>query len=373
MTTYFVTGATGALGSALVPMLLETPGAHVRLLIRAADERSLAERLQKLFVFWRLGQAEDDYRSRVVALRGDASEPRFGLSNIQYEELCRDVTHIVHAAGAVKLNLPIDQARRSAVSSAVEAIGLAKKCRTHGQLEKVEIVSTVGVGGRLGVVPEDWITTPRGFHNTYEQAKAEAEEIARREIDAGLPITVHRPSMVVGDSRFGRIIHFQVFYHLCEFLSGARTAGLSPPLGDAALDIIPVDYVARVMAWSSMRTDTVGRILHECSGLDASVPLTTLRDRVRQTFAASGRRVPPLIQLSGRTFNGLLQLVRPLVGERNRRALNTLPIFLEYLASPVAFENARTCATLQAANRPAVPKVLDYLDTVLDAYIRREQ
>ena len=48
-----------------------------------------------------------------------------------------------------------------------------------------------------------------------EAAKAEAERAVWSE-GAGLPITVHRPSMVVGEAQNGRVIHFQVFYHLCE-------------------------------------------------------------------------------------------------------------------------------------------------------------
>ena len=55
-------------------------------------------------------------------------------------------------------------------------------------------------------------------------------------MQAGLPATIHRPSMVVGDSQTGKVIHFQVFYHLCEFLSGRRTLGIVPDTGDAALD-----------------------------------------------------------------------------------------------------------------------------------------
>ena len=55
---------------------------------------------------------------------------------------------------------------------------------------------------------------------------------------------------VVGDTINGRIIHFQVFYHLCEFLSGRRTLGLAPGFGGARLDIVPADYVAQVIALS---------------------------------------------------------------------------------------------------------------------------
>lgn len=76
----------------------------------------------------------------------------------------------------------------------------------------MEAVSTVGVGGRYyGALPEQWLNTPRNFHNTYEQSKAEAEIILKTEVDQGMPITVHRPSMIVGDSQTGRILNFQIF------------------------------------------------------------------------------------------------------------------------------------------------------------------
>jgi nucleoside-diphosphate-sugar epimerase len=88
----------------------------------------------------------------------------------------------------------------AAVGAAHHVVELARAC---SRLEKVEFVSTVGVGGHRAVVPETWLTEPRAFHNTYEQAKAEAEaeESIRGEVERGLPLTVHRPSMVVGAGR----------------------------------------------------------------------------------------------------------------------------------------------------------------------------
>ena len=189
------------------------------------------------------------YKRQVKALRGDVTLPRLGLDEADYQALCAECTHIVHSAGNVRMNLPIEQARHSSVDSAQNIIALA---HDSPRLEKVEFVSTVGVGGRThGAVPEEWILTPRGFHNTYEQAKAEAEDVIRAELEHGMALTVHRPSMVVGDTISGRIIHFQVFYHLCEFLSGRRTLGLAPGFGVARLDIVPADYVAKIIAWSS--------------------------------------------------------------------------------------------------------------------------
>ena len=293
MKNYFVTGATGAIGSALIPLLLADPETRVQLLLRAKSPQELAERREELCRFWGIAAEDAPARERIQAWRGDVTLPRFGLEDATYSALAAECTHIVHSAGNVRMNLPIEQARHSSVDSAVNILELANACR---KLQKIEFVSTVGVGGRTrGAVPEEWLSGPREFHNTYEQAKAEAEERLRPAVEGGLPLTVHRPSMVVGNATDGRIIHFQIFYHLCEFLAGGRTFGLTPDFGRARLDIVPADYVAGVIAWSSQTNVSSGRILHSCSGPEFALLLAPLQEEVRRSFAAGGRRLPTLI------------------------------------------------------------------------------
>jgi len=366
MKTYFITGATGAIGSALVPILLEDADTCVRLLLRANSSDELVQRLETLFAFWQIGVNDLEKRARVRAFRGDTTVARFGLDDSVYSALCAECTHIVHSAGNVRMNLPIERARLSSIGSAEQIIALANACP---RLEKVEFVSTVGVAGRTdGAVPEAWIRTPRQFHNTYEQAKAEAEDVIRAEFERGLPLSVHRPSMVVGDTASGRIIHFQVFYHLCEFLSGRRTLGLSPDFGAAKLDIVPADYVARLIAWSSTTPASLGRILHSCSGPDLALPLKPLRDSVRRIFRAGGRRLPPIVTLPPRAFRSLLTGVGVFMPADARRAIKTLPIFLDYLATDQSFANQQTQALLSSAGL-GVPKPASYLDKVLNNYL----
>ena len=72
-------------------------------------------------------------------------------------------------------------------------------------------------------------------------------------------------------------MHFQVFYHLCEFLSGVRTFGIMPTLGQTRLDTVPVDWVADVIAWSSSQAGTAGEILHLCSGPARAIGLVDLQ------------------------------------------------------------------------------------------------
>jgi thioester reductase-like protein len=311
-----------------------------------------------------------DARRRVHPVRGDATEPRFALPPAAYATLEAHITHVVHAAGAVRMNLPLAQARRSAIDSAERVLELARSLHRRGRLRKVDLVSTVGVGGRMSTVPEDWIDTPRAFHNTYEQAKAEAEDLARTAVREGLPVTVHRPSMVVGDSRSGRIVHYQVFYHLCEFLAGRRTRGLFPPLGGQTLDIVPSDYVARVIAASSRRIDWIGQVVHECVGRENALPLVELRRIVRERLAQRGEQLPPTVTLPAWAFTRALQLASTFLDERSRRAVSTLPVFLDYLVSDQAFENARTRQLLaQGGETLALPRWQDYLPRVLDAYL----
>lgn len=367
--TYFVTGATGAVGSALVPLLLADPVVQVKLLIRAQSSAELSARLGTLFHFWGVDAEDEAFRGRVIGLRGDVTVTRFGLTEAEYRELVDSCTHIVHAAGNVRMNLPIEVARHSAVDSAKHIVALARACLARGFLEKVEFVSTVGVGGRLTYVPEDWLTEPRIFHNTYEQAKAEAEEYLREQMEQHqLPVTVHRPSMVVGDAHTGKIIHFQIFYYLCEFLSGRQTFGLMPVLNNARLDTIPVDYVTNAIRWSSCQPATAGKIFHLCSGPDQAMELPWLIQALRGILIAHGEQLPRLRLVPLWLFESALPLVKRFTAKKARKALNNLSLFLDYASDRQQFANERTTLLLSSAGM-VVPLPGSYLANLLTAYL----
>ncbi|MCK0505560.1 SDR family oxidoreductase [Aromatoleum anaerobium] len=369
MNTYFVTGASGAVGSALVPLLYADTRTRVRILLRAKSEQHLTERMEELCRFWKLAP-DAEPRTRLTALRGDASQPRFGLSDREYATLCTDTTHIIHCAASVRMNDTLDHARRSAVGSAQEILSLARTLARSGTLRKVDFVSTVGIAGkRPGALPERWIAEPRAFHNTYEQSKAEAEVLVRAAIEEEhLPITVHRPSMVIGDSRDGRIIHFQIFYFICEFLSGRRTYGVLPDLGEVRLDIIPVDAVAGAIARASLDPDTVGRIYHLCSGPNHSIRLKTLRQLVRDAFARHGISVPFGVLLPHALFSLLQRTAARFAPADRRRTISTLPIYLDYLGDQQGFDN-REYLTWLSGTGARLPQWEDYLSRVIERFL----
>ena len=58
----------------------------------------------------------------------------------------------------------------------------------------------------------------------------------------------------------------QLFYFICDILSGRRTFGIYPDISRGTSDIVPNDYVARVLVAASHDMDTNGEILHLCPG-----------------------------------------------------------------------------------------------------------
>ncbi|MCM8567010.1 SDR family oxidoreductase [Thauera linaloolentis] len=351
-------------------MLLAKPGSIVRMLLRADSAEHLAERFESLCAFWRLAP-DDPARARLIPLRGDAALPGFGLAAEAYETLLADTTHVIHCAASVRMNDPLDAARRSAVGSALAILDLARRLAENGVLEKVEFVSTVGIAGkRQGILPERWIDESRSFHNTYEQSKAEAEALVRKAIeDEHLPITVHRPSMVIGDSRDGRIIHYQIFYYICEILSGSKTFGLYPDLGDVRLDIIPVDQVAAAIVAASGEPATAGRIFHLCSGPGTAPRLDELKTILREIFSKHGRKTPRSITLPASWFSALPRIAGWLLPSR-RRALSTLPIYMDYLADQQGFGNDAYLDWLSQRGE-ALPSPSAYLPVVVGRYLTR--
>jgi thioester reductase-like protein len=365
----FLTGATGTIGSAMVPRLLADPSTSITLLLRAPDDGAMQVRMRAMLQHWGHGTGMD-VAARLQAVRGDIAQPGFGMPTEQQDQVAMETTHIIHCAASVKLNMPIDVARASAVLPTRTVLGLARRGQQAGVLQKVDLVSTVGVWGRTpGLMPERSLPEVRSFHNTYEEAKAEAEQVVWTE-GQGLPITVHRPSMVVGDSITGRVMHFQVFYHLCEFLSGTRTFGVMPGLGQTRLDTVPVNWVADAIAWSSRQADTAGQIFHLCAGPESAVSLLQLQQTVRDAWQAAGRRVPPLRTVDRRWLERLVPVIGMLAGARNRRALRGLGPVLAYLAEDQGFDNCQTAATLAAAQLP-VPSPHSYLHAVLAHYLQQ--
>ncbi len=364
MRHYLLTGASGVVGSAVLK-LLAARGEKATLLIRADSDGHLRRRFQDLLSFCEISGGETN---KFTALRADLLAPDFNLGNLVYDKLSRECTHVLHCAGNVNMRLPRHVAEEQTLSMTNNMLALTTG--SSGVRKKMEFVSTVGVAGCTeGIIREEWIEHERRFHNSYEAAKARAETLVRGQIEDGARVTVHRPSMVVGDSRSGKNISFQVFYFLCEFITGMRTFGVTPRAPGMRLDVIPSDYVAEVIYWSSRREDHPPRILHACSGPEHSIDLDLLAGKAAEIFRQNGLAPPKRRVIPPALFKGLLRMAKPFASARTRRSLDTLPLFLSYLDERQYFANHKTRKLLEDSG-PPLPEIDAFLPPVLKYYIK---
>ena len=117
------------------------------------------------------------------------------------------------------------------------------------------------------------------------------------------------------------------------------------------------------------KSETAGKVLHLCSGPRNSVPLPELRREVRERFRAAGRWLPPTVDLPPKVFLGAMKALALVAGAKARRAIGTLPVFLDYLATDQAFANDITMTQLAGAGL-ALPRPADYLPVVIDSYLK---
>ena len=236
-----LTGATGFLGMEVLVRLLERSDHEIVVLVRARDREAAAERLRGVLAM--LYDEPPATDGRICALPADISREDLAMSAGDRQLLLGRASSIIHCAASIAFDLPLPQALNTNAGGASRMLGLARELADRGRLRRMVHVSTAYVcGTHGGVFGERDLDVGQGFRNTYERSKADAERTLR-EACGELPLTIARPSIVVGDSRTGWTPSFNVVYWpLRAFARGLLGEIPADPSG--VLDIVPVDYVA---------------------------------------------------------------------------------------------------------------------------------
>ncbi|MEO1273346.1 MAG: SDR family oxidoreductase, partial [Myxococcota bacterium] len=143
--------------------------------------------------------------SRIQLLTGDITALDLGLSGREYLDVVQNVTDIYHLASAWTTTTD----RRLLEQVNVVGTRHVLQCvRDAHQLNRYNHLSTAYVcGDTTGVIMEEELL-PDALRNPYEASQYEAEVAVRRLMDLGLPISIYRPSTIVGHSATGQIDHF---------------------------------------------------------------------------------------------------------------------------------------------------------------------
>ena len=284
---------------------------------------------------------------RADVLVGDVCDMDLGLSSNEYRALSKELTWIHHLAGIYFMGVDDDTARRVNIGGTRTMLDLAKDA---SQLERIVHWSTAMVSGdRRGTVYEEDLEAGQRFHNGYERTKYEAERIVRAAMRQ-LPITVLRPSIIVGDSHTGEIDKLDGPYYLMVLIA-TNASGLRLPIlgrGDAPLHLVPIDYVVEA-AWHVARAQgSAGKTFHlvDQSPMTARDVFDAVADAAH-TEKPRGHIPRPLARAVLRT-PGLARLGRgPLA-------------FLDMLDHAVHYDSTNTAQAL-AGTTLRCPSLADYL------------
>jgi thioester reductase-like protein len=348
MNVLLMTGFPGFLGSALLPRLLARhPDTRALVLVQARHLATARSRVRDL------GREHPQTEGRIDLVEGDITLPGLGLPASLHDDLAA-VTEVWHLAAVYDLAVPADLARRVNVDGTAHVLEF---CRSRPALARLHYVSTCYVSGRYdGVFTEDDLDEGQPFRNHYEETKFEAEVLVRKAMADGLPATIYRPGIVVGDSRTGETQKFDGPYFLATFLRRQPRVAVMPAVGpadDVRVCLVPRDFVVDAMDALSATDRSLGKTY----ALTDPHPPTARQ--VGDTFARIlGRRlvwIPLPLGITHAAVNGIPGL---------ERLLGLPAEALDYFASPTLYSTRNTVTDLSGTG-VTCPRFEDYAERLL--------
>ena len=363
-----VTGYPGFIAKRLVGRLLAKEGCTVVCLV---EESRLADAEQELR---RLPAA---LQARLRLTGGDVRKMDLGLAGLEIDGLA-DTTHVFHLAGVQATNAP------PALLEAVNVTGVRNTlvlAREFQQLKRFVHFSSCFVSGdRQGVVLEEEIGDDADVdpswvrRSAYEDSKWRGEMLARQAM-ADMPVSIVRPSVVVGDSATGEVDRFDGVYAMGILIV---TSPMSVPIplpgpGIAPLHLVPVDYLTQVVCRIAEDPTAAGRTFHivDPNPLSARMIYDLVAERSgkkRTTAAVVPKRLSSSLAFSlatKRFSSAASSLAGPWLDaipgfEKVRRGAQAVELFDRFVVY-----NADNTARLLAGTDITCPRFDTYVDTLV--------
>src|SRR5256714_11040352 len=237
--TIFITGFPGFIAERLVKRIARLNGRFMLLVQPSLLDRARAD-------VARIAEETGASVESFCIAEGDITQPDLGLSAADLDRARQETTTLFHLAAIYDLAVSRDIATRVNVDGTCNVNQFA---RSLSHLRRYHYVSTCYVAGkREGLIMETDLRHEAGFRNHYEETKYLAE-LQVEALKAELPITIHRPAVVCGDSKTGETAKYDGIYYLIHYLRRWPGALTLLNIGNAAvcLNLVPVDFVIDAM------------------------------------------------------------------------------------------------------------------------------
>lgn len=347
MAKILFTGYPGFLGSELLPRVLTRHRrSHAVCLVQERFLQLAEDRNHELVA------RHAHLEGRIELITGDITLPDLGMPDPT--QLYPEVREIYHLAAVYDLSVRRQVGMKVNVEGTIHLLDFAERCRS---LERFQYVSTCYVSGAWpGIFSERDLDKGQRFNNFYEETKYLAEVEVQKRMRAGLPVTIYRPAIVVGDSDSGETQKYDGPYYVIRWLLRQPLVAVLPIVGDprvVRVNVVPRDFVVRAIDYLSGVEASIGRVYH----LADPNPLT-VAELIDVVGKATGRIVirVPAIKFFAKAAIDFVPGVYPL--------LQIPAAVLDYFTLPTHYSVERTMQDLEAGGIE-IPSFPDYVNNLV--------
>jgi thioester reductase-like protein len=259
----FVTGFPGFIAGRLVESLAK-PETQLFMLVQPQFVEAAMDEIEAI------AELTKTPLESFVIVEGDVTQPKLGISDADLETIQYETTDVFHLAAAYDLAVAKDVAFSVNLQGTINVNDFVCSLKN---LRRYNYVSTCYVAGkREGTILETDLGHKAGFRNFYEETKHLAE-IEVENLKSHLPVTIFRPSVVVGDSETGETAKYDGIYYLIHYLRKSPTLLRIVNVGNehVRLNLVPIDFVVEGIVALSRDKRAIGKTI----ALADPEPLTT--------------------------------------------------------------------------------------------------
>ena len=259
----FITGFPGFIAGRLVERLARSETQFFLLVQSEFVDKAMAEITE-------IAEFTNTPLESYVIVEGDITKPNLGIDDEDLETIQFETTDVFHLAAVYDLAVAKNVADTVNLEGTKNVNDLVRSLKN---LRRYNYISTCYVAGkRVGEIRENELAHDAGFRNHYEETKYLAEMEVEK-LKGDLPVTIFRPSVVVGDSGTGETAKYDGVYYLIQYLRKAPMLLRVVNVGNknVRLNLVPVDFVVDAIAALAHDKNANGKTI----ALADPSPLTT--------------------------------------------------------------------------------------------------
>ncbi|BEM58836.1 NAD(P)H-binding protein [Serratia marcescens] len=348
MKTLLLTGATGFLGGAVLEkLLIENQSINYLLLVRADDAQQGLARIRANMEKFNI---DANLLSKITIeniLLGDLSEPADFLTDARINK----VTHVINCAAVASFG-------NNPLIWKVNVEGTLAFAERMAQVPGLKRFLHVGTAMSCSPEPGSLVSESGEFEEDaehlveYTRSKSTIEQLMRQRCPQ-MPLTIARPSIVVGHTRLGCQPSSSIFW---VFGMALMLRKFMCSLQDN-IDVIPADYCADALVMLMNSETLENDVYHISAGEESSVSFA----EIDRAMAAALEKAPVGDEYAQVTYDALVKMRRQLkdiFGPCNERLmLKAMRLYGSFAMLNVRFSNEK----ILKLGMPKPPRFTDYI------------